>query len=1133
MTRILTTAVAGLLTLATWGETRLFFAGDSTLHSRRGVSSEDEPTERCLGSWCDELENVVYPHVRIIDLAYSGASTKSFIDEGRWAELIAKVRAGDWVYIQFGHNDQKKANAKVYAPATGAYTENLKRFAAEIRARKANPVFGTPMVRRFFSKKEPAKVQDGLEDYPETVRRLGKELDVPVVDMNAFTRELVEANTKEETLTWYRASVDGTDMTHPTEKGARIIAKKFVETVKATQPGFARLFRGDYAKILSAANVEESSVETKDGEDWQLDWSWRMRRVPLTAYLHPFLTAYDADGKQVWSGKVGRYLQRVHDPKDLNVQKWRVYATVARTDGGKASSSGYSFAHVMLPAGTRRLRLTLMRTGDRADIADLAFGATKLSSVPVQPTHGYPKIDDSAQKVLTDEELDAVLAVREKAVPKIVPEGDRSQLYVNGKPVLPRIWKTTPHACSNRFPSIGQSKDADFDVFLACFSMTVSRAEPGDSGGIWRADGTVDREKVRRELRRYLKRAPNAMLMLGLSMTPPPGWAERNPSEIYRNAEGKFGIFTNCRITEFRDTVACDPQKNEWPAFSYTSRRFAADGAAFLERLFAAIEEMPEGKAVIGIYCCGGSDGQWLDEFDNRVREPNQAADYSDCAKAGFAAFRRAKYGRDDVDVRIPSGKEFWDASKQHYAVGRSTLMSDWCEFLARSTTEMRLAFARGIKKGSKGRVLVGSYSPNSGLAGYPLISQTFSKGLYESPDYDFFAVVPSYEREHADPVMAAIFDGSCLNRGKLYVSELDLRTPDVRNWSFWGNEFWIGNHNEATFRRKTLYFVLNALTHGGAYHAYDMDGGWYATAAAQATWKRANEIAARAHPSKPADERIAFVGGERYWDFQSFAKGRLFSYMLRELPRTALSFAGAPYNSYLLDEILDNPKTELPKVVIFGDLSTVTYDQYRTLRERYAKDGRVLVWMWRPGYFTADGAKIAAELGIRENAAAFGKTGFANGRTVDPLADGIRGTLMASRPFYGYDFAPVCAADPSAGWKPVAWFRGASGVPALAVKRGADCTEVYTSVPGGITPQLCRNLLREAGLQPLVETDEISGYGSGLFYMVAQSDGYKTFRLPKGVRPDKLLEGPEFKIRGDRYQTYMTRGQIFVLSVR
>ncbi|MCQ2391174.1 MAG: rhamnogalacturonan acetylesterase [Kiritimatiellae bacterium] len=219
----------------------LYMAGDSTLHSRKYVTAQHPETERCLGSWGDELENYVKPGVKVVDLAMSGCSTKSFIDQNRWAGLIAQVKPGDYVFIQFGHNDQKKNNPKVYAPAAGAYSDNIRRFVKEVRDKGGKPVLGTSMVRRFLGR--DGKVNDGLEDYPETTRRLGKELGVPVVDMNAFTRKLVESTPQEETRLWYRASIDGKDWTHPTKLGAKVFAKAFVEDVKDNKLDLVEIFK--------------------------------------------------------------------------------------------------------------------------------------------------------------------------------------------------------------------------------------------------------------------------------------------------------------------------------------------------------------------------------------------------------------------------------------------------------------------------------------------------------------------------------------------------------------------------------------------------------------------------------------------------------------------------------------------------------------------------------------------------------------------------------------------------------------------------------------------------------------------------------------------------------------------------
>ena len=223
----------------------LFFAGDSTLHSRHCLEEREYPeVERCLGSWCDELEFFLKSGVRIINLAYSGRSTKSFRDEGRWDTLIRQVRSGDFVYMQFGHNDQKK-DPKRYAAADGAFRDNLRRFAEEVRAKGGNPVFGTPLVRRGYRGKNDNRVADGLEGYPDAVRALGKEMGVPVVDFNAFSRRLVESAGREESLRWYRAVLNKTDFTHLTRYGAKIMARAFYEEVKRGGYALADLLRDD------------------------------------------------------------------------------------------------------------------------------------------------------------------------------------------------------------------------------------------------------------------------------------------------------------------------------------------------------------------------------------------------------------------------------------------------------------------------------------------------------------------------------------------------------------------------------------------------------------------------------------------------------------------------------------------------------------------------------------------------------------------------------------------------------------------------------------------------------------------------------------------------------------------------
>ena len=128
----------------------LFFAGDSTLESCWVDGRKREPYR----SWGDSLQRKLKGGSKVRNFARSGYSTKMFIERGAWKSLIAEVKAGDFVVIQFGHNDQKHTTEEqvrtLYAPPDGAYRENLRKFAAEVRAKGATPVFCTPIVRATF-----------------------------------------------------------------------------------------------------------------------------------------------------------------------------------------------------------------------------------------------------------------------------------------------------------------------------------------------------------------------------------------------------------------------------------------------------------------------------------------------------------------------------------------------------------------------------------------------------------------------------------------------------------------------------------------------------------------------------------------------------------------------------------------------------------------------------------------------------------------------------------------------------------------------------------------------------------------------------------------------------------------------
>ncbi|GAA1465824.1 rhamnogalacturonan acetylesterase [Microbacterium thalassium] len=203
-----------------------------------GDSTVAPPTEAELPmtGWGSYLEPWVDEPVR--NLAFGGATTESFIRSGCWDELMAGVRAGDTVIIQFGHNDQKEPDLLA---SRGGYTERLRTFVEQVAGLGARAVLCTSCERRWF---EGGRITPTHGDYPNAVRDLAHDLDVPLIDLTVFTTWLYEdlgPEASRELLSHFAPGEhpvwpDGlADDTHFHERGARRIAAFVARSLRAIE----------------------------------------------------------------------------------------------------------------------------------------------------------------------------------------------------------------------------------------------------------------------------------------------------------------------------------------------------------------------------------------------------------------------------------------------------------------------------------------------------------------------------------------------------------------------------------------------------------------------------------------------------------------------------------------------------------------------------------------------------------------------------------------------------------------------------------------------------------------------------------------------------------------------------------
>ena len=177
-------AAGVLLTMTTvFAAPTLHLVGDSTM-----ADKPKEPANPETG-WGQALPALLKPEAgRVVNYAMNGRSTKSFIDEGRWAKVVAALQPGDFVIIQFGHNDEKADKPAVYAAAGGAYRDNLRRFVREAREHGATPILATPVARRRWS--AAGELVETHGEYPAALRAVAAEEKVPLLELNLLTSEL-------------------------------------------------------------------------------------------------------------------------------------------------------------------------------------------------------------------------------------------------------------------------------------------------------------------------------------------------------------------------------------------------------------------------------------------------------------------------------------------------------------------------------------------------------------------------------------------------------------------------------------------------------------------------------------------------------------------------------------------------------------------------------------------------------------------------------------------------------------------------------------------------------------------------------------------------------------------------------
>jgi len=222
----------------------LFLIGDSTM------ANKDNPDKNPEHGWGQVLPQFFTNGIEIQNHAMNGRSSKSFRTEGRWDKVEKQLKKGDFVVIQFGHNDQKVKDSTKFTNPYTQYRANLERYVNETRAKGATPILMTSIVRRDFT--ENGVLVDTHKEYPLVVRLVADDTKVPFVDMQLLTEQmeisagpekskLLHLHFKEGEIEYYPKGKD--DDTHLSKLGAETVAKLATKSLKNLKTGLEKYIK--------------------------------------------------------------------------------------------------------------------------------------------------------------------------------------------------------------------------------------------------------------------------------------------------------------------------------------------------------------------------------------------------------------------------------------------------------------------------------------------------------------------------------------------------------------------------------------------------------------------------------------------------------------------------------------------------------------------------------------------------------------------------------------------------------------------------------------------------------------------------------------------------------------------------
>lgn len=708
------------------------------------------------------------------------------------------------------------------------------------------------------------------------------------------------------------------------------------------------------------------------------------------------------------------------------------------------------------------------------------------------------------------EKVSEVLSLPERCVAKVVVKEGRPRLEINGAPAVENFFVT--NAVTGSLDVLPDLAKAGYQV--VGIPYYPAKCPRGGSRPVWIGERLYDWKPLDDKFAQIRAMAPAIRVILYLHLDAPAFWLKSHPGEVVVHEDGKPGLDESSFITTMGGA-------------SFVSEPYLQDVEHLLRAMIAHIDTQPYRDMFMGIHLVGGADAQWFDWGIKR----GKISDFSKPMRTYFSNFLRQKYGNDASRLQgawgqpgvsfetaaIPGSQrrlgtgDFRDPAQEQDAIDYISAVSD-------AKVALISRFARTVKTASERRAWVGVYSgaillePSrySQVFGY-----LFEGKLLKCPDIDGVSAVTYYQRPLNQPGALGLITGSCRLHGKLAIHEQDIRTylaktPQDRKDPRQGF-----TPNWEQQRNMLIREFGLVLANGIATWQFDLHGPWYSAPEFWDLFSKFNQIRA-AEEKRPfaSVAEMAVVVDDNSEVFRP-QDDRFLRYNSNSLQRTPLGWMGAPYDVYLLDDLLNNSTPDF-KCYMFMNCYRVDSKARKQIHERLRRNGATAVWIYASGIYSDDTFDIA-------NIERLTGFGVARVSAESPLAvvkDGGHPIVKGLAPMtYGIPDLAGTMAPPLFNGKTFYCPQEREGVtvlstlesttsPSLAIRKMDGWTSIYSASPL-LNAKLLRNILRQAGGFLYTDDAETTVCANrNVLSLFAKTDGVRTVRLPQASRLRDLLTG-------------------------